>query len=325
MLRYELSEGTTNKFWEVSRVGASVSTTYGRIGTPGQTTKKTFDSAAKAEKAYDRLVKEKVTKGYKRPGKAKTAVKLGASDISGKDRAEVKRFLAHLDELSDEGQFPFPEHLGGMNFGGMRLHVYRGGSGYALVYEMWMHEHNSVYGKLPVAPFSCMVFVIRDPRGKRHERLWASSALPRTITRGAEPLSFSEAELYASPLSVHPAAKALRIRGKRVPIPREPAAYAKHGIKITRKGVTFEALLRLLLAEHRDQVYSTEQERKKLVPGMKLLLTLDEWRHFTLDDENPSETEALKMLAEVLISGDTKRYAPKKKPNTHWRDVDKRR
>lgn len=63
-IRYELSDGKSNKFWEIARSGTSVTTTWGRIGTGGQSKTKTFkdDTAAQAE--YDRLVKEKTSKGY---------------------------------------------------------------------------------------------------------------------------------------------------------------------------------------------------------------------------------------------------------------------
>ncbi|MEI7893546.1 MAG: WGR domain-containing protein [Myxococcales bacterium] len=65
MPRYEFSEGTSNKFWDISLDGTSVTTTYGRIGTDGQTSLKEFDSEAKAKKEHDKLVAEKVKKGYR--------------------------------------------------------------------------------------------------------------------------------------------------------------------------------------------------------------------------------------------------------------------
>jgi uncharacterized protein (TIGR02996 family) len=64
MPRYELSEGTSNKFWEIKLSGTSFTTTYGRIGTTGQTTLKEFHSAAAAKKEHDKLVAEKTRKGY---------------------------------------------------------------------------------------------------------------------------------------------------------------------------------------------------------------------------------------------------------------------
>lgn len=68
MPRYEFSEGSSNKFWQIDLDGTSFTTTYGRIGTDGQTTMKEFDSEAKAKKEYEKLIAEKVKKGYELAG-----------------------------------------------------------------------------------------------------------------------------------------------------------------------------------------------------------------------------------------------------------------
>ncbi|HEY1551443.1 MAG TPA: WGR domain-containing protein, partial [Kofleriaceae bacterium] len=64
MPRYEFSEGSSNKFWEIKLDGSSFTTSYGKIGTPGQTTLKQWKDAAEAKKEYDKLVAEKTKKGY---------------------------------------------------------------------------------------------------------------------------------------------------------------------------------------------------------------------------------------------------------------------
>lgn len=63
--RFEFSEGTSNKFWEVWTEGNLLYTHYGRIGSEGQTTQKTFADEAAARKEHDKLVREKTGKGYK--------------------------------------------------------------------------------------------------------------------------------------------------------------------------------------------------------------------------------------------------------------------
>ncbi len=62
--RFELVEGTSSKFWEIQVDGASYTTTYGRIGTSGQSTTKTASSPEKAQAEADKLVGEKTKKGY---------------------------------------------------------------------------------------------------------------------------------------------------------------------------------------------------------------------------------------------------------------------
>jgi predicted DNA-binding WGR domain protein len=64
MPRYEFVEGSSSKFWDIQLDGTSFYTTYGKIGTDGQTSMKEFDSEAKARKEYDKLIGEKVKKGY---------------------------------------------------------------------------------------------------------------------------------------------------------------------------------------------------------------------------------------------------------------------
>ncbi|MGC4121748.1 MAG: WGR domain-containing protein [Myxococcales bacterium] len=64
MPRYEFSEGTSNKFWEIELKDTSFTTTYGKIGAAGQTTLKSYGDAATAKKEYDKLIAEKTKKGY---------------------------------------------------------------------------------------------------------------------------------------------------------------------------------------------------------------------------------------------------------------------
>ena len=61
---YECTEDGASKFWEVSMSGNTVTTRWGKIGTPGQTKPKEFASESAAKKEYDKLVAEKTGKGY---------------------------------------------------------------------------------------------------------------------------------------------------------------------------------------------------------------------------------------------------------------------
>jgi predicted DNA-binding WGR domain protein len=64
MPRYELVEGTSSKFWEIVLEGKSFTTKWGRIGTAGQSTTKSFATAAVAKKEHEKLIAEKTKKGY---------------------------------------------------------------------------------------------------------------------------------------------------------------------------------------------------------------------------------------------------------------------
>ena len=64
MRTFEFKDGKSNKFWNIEREGKSFTVTYGRIGTDGQAQTKDFLSEDKAQAAHDKLVAEKVGKGY---------------------------------------------------------------------------------------------------------------------------------------------------------------------------------------------------------------------------------------------------------------------
>ena len=61
---FEYADGKSFKFWKVELKGTIVATQYGRIGSAGQETQKDFGSPEKAQKEYDKLVAEKLGKGY---------------------------------------------------------------------------------------------------------------------------------------------------------------------------------------------------------------------------------------------------------------------
>ena len=75
MPRYELSDGSSNKFWDITLSGKSLTTNFGKIGASGQTQIKAFGSDAEAKQQYDKLIAEKTKKGYQLAGKAAKATK----------------------------------------------------------------------------------------------------------------------------------------------------------------------------------------------------------------------------------------------------------
>src|SRR6266540_3968594 len=61
---FQFTEGTSNKFWAIEVDGTSQKVHFGRVGTAGQAQAKEFASEAEAQKATDKLIAEKVKKGY---------------------------------------------------------------------------------------------------------------------------------------------------------------------------------------------------------------------------------------------------------------------
>ena len=56
----------SKKFWEITHSGNEHSVRFGRIGADGQEKTKSFDSAKAAQRDVDRLIREKVRKGYEK-------------------------------------------------------------------------------------------------------------------------------------------------------------------------------------------------------------------------------------------------------------------
>lgn len=87
--RFELVEGSSSKFWEIELDGSSHTVRYGKIGTDGQVSTKSFANPAAAQKDYAKLVAQKTGKGYSEVDPNKSA----APELDAK---ELKRHLANI-------------------------------------------------------------------------------------------------------------------------------------------------------------------------------------------------------------------------------------
>ncbi len=83
-------------------------------------------------------------------------------------------------------------------------------------------------------------------------------------------------------------------------------------------GSDLERVLRLLVPEHRELLLADEAELRRRIPAdLPEVLRLDEWQHPD-GQEPPSGSETFRQVAEVLATGDLRRYSPSGAPNTHW-------
>jgi predicted DNA-binding WGR domain protein len=85
-------DAKSSKFWTIELQGSGHTVTYGRIGSAGQTSSKSFASEEAARKDFDKLVKEKLSKGY---------VEKAGQETSG-DELPLVAFTSinHRDEIS---------------------------------------------------------------------------------------------------------------------------------------------------------------------------------------------------------------------------------
>ena len=75
------NEGSSNKFWSIRVDGATHTVHFGRVGTDGQVKTKELASPEKAIEAAEKLVAEKLRKGYRdsgTPGELETPLREGA-------------------------------------------------------------------------------------------------------------------------------------------------------------------------------------------------------------------------------------------------------
>ncbi|WP_224363167.1 WGR and DUF4132 domain-containing protein [Hyalangium versicolor] len=70
MRRFEFTEGSSKKFWEIDLQDTGFTVRWGRMGTQGQSQQKSFANALKAQAEHDKLVAEKQKKGYTEVGGA---------------------------------------------------------------------------------------------------------------------------------------------------------------------------------------------------------------------------------------------------------------
>jgi len=68
--KFEYSDGKSHKFWNIELSGNEVKVNYGRIGTDGQSKTKELADADAAKKEFEKLIKQKMTKGYQEVGDA---------------------------------------------------------------------------------------------------------------------------------------------------------------------------------------------------------------------------------------------------------------
>ena len=62
--RFEFDDGTSSKFWEAIWSGTSVTVTFGRIGTDGQSRTSEFSDSTSAESDFEKRIRSKVSNGY---------------------------------------------------------------------------------------------------------------------------------------------------------------------------------------------------------------------------------------------------------------------
>ena len=228
--------------------------------------------------------------------------------------------LTVLDGASANYAFPMLDN-GYVYLAASRLALYRSESGWGLTIEIFgfspregvpstsISTYARGFGERPVQPgytsLTWADYLRRNPHND-FRSIWA-------LSEGWQDAENDEL--------VDKDASWLELRGEKIQLP-DPPEYARAGVMLEDPPrIHVYELCRWLAHTRREQVLATEVERRSvLAADMRLLMTLDEWRHPDLArGEVPSNSETFRQLARALATGDVSAYAPTCEPNNHWK------
>ena len=109
MRRFELSEGTSNKFWLVSIENDSLRIQFGKIGSNGQIQLKKLPDASAATEEAERLIREKTKKGYAELATSAKA-SAGTSTSTSTSSSTASSLLASRFVWTDEARAAAAAH-----------------------------------------------------------------------------------------------------------------------------------------------------------------------------------------------------------------------
>src|SRR5262249_33559798 len=104
MQTFQYSDAKSHKFWNIEVTGTSFTVTYGKVGSAGQTQTRTFATAEKSQAEADKLIREKLKKGY-----VETTAKASSSEAEAFERAlaenphDLAGWCAYADYLAEQG------------------------------------------------------------------------------------------------------------------------------------------------------------------------------------------------------------------------------
>ena len=106
---FTLTDDKSNKFWQITVAEYSYTVAYGRIGTAGQSLQKIYDTADQCRMEADKIIQEKIAKGYSEEGGAAGAFaaeipksRVGARSANADKEAEEATLRAY-QELIGKG------------------------------------------------------------------------------------------------------------------------------------------------------------------------------------------------------------------------------
>jgi uncharacterized protein (TIGR02996 family) len=103
MRTFTYVKGRSNKFWNIELRGCGFTVVYGRIGTTGATLSKTFADETTARKEHDKLIAEKLAKGYVETTPKGRGVKEALEEALLENPDDLAAASAYADYLTEQG------------------------------------------------------------------------------------------------------------------------------------------------------------------------------------------------------------------------------
>jgi uncharacterized protein (TIGR02996 family) len=104
MRSFQFSDAKSHKFWNIEVKGNSFTVTYGKVGTAGQSQTKSFTKDGAAQAEADKLIKEKLKKGYtETTPQAAASMAEGFEQALAADPHNLTTASLYADYLQEQG------------------------------------------------------------------------------------------------------------------------------------------------------------------------------------------------------------------------------
>jgi uncharacterized protein (TIGR02996 family) len=105
MRTFVYQDAKSHKFWHINRAGTTLTLQYGRVGSAGQSQVKKFATEAAAQREADKLIAEKLKKGYTEttPPTGPGALRKALEDAILDNPEDIASHAAYADLLQEQG------------------------------------------------------------------------------------------------------------------------------------------------------------------------------------------------------------------------------
>ena len=208
---------------------------------------------------------------------------------------------------------------------GNRIHLYGDSTRWAIVFEKSGYQNR---GRSAEIELDYVGNCIDYPVDKYPERNYITNA-GRVIL--IDPTEFErienkEGEEMETFELIGQNIKEIKVRDKFISFDNNYKSYEKVGIKIrdydnSKKLIAFEDFVRFLNETNPAIISATDTDIRQHIPkNIPKLMTITDFHFMSAHDKTnlPSNQETYKLIAKVLLTGDTAYWKPTQKANNHW-------